>query len=372
VLVGTLGIRLILWLGQAVPMPPPPGLIQALVSATVTNDADADDGFQLTFTIGKTPLLDYSLVSSGSLDPMTRIVLGVLMGASPEVLIDGVVTHLELAPSDEPGRSTLTVTGKGLTQVLDLDEESGGHPNQPDFLIVAKLVSKYGVYGLIPQTTPTTDVPIMVQRVPRQQETDLAFIRRLAQRNGFVFYVEPITFGLNRAYFGPEIRAGVPQSALTVDLGPASTVRSLSFSNDALAPVGTRGTFVDPIFKLPIPIPSLPSLRLPPLAREPQRAVRTVTLRESANQNAAQAATTAVATVTRAPEPVTAQGDLDSARYGHVLRARRPVGVRGAGAAYHGFYFVRRVTHTIRQGEYTQSFSLSREGKGALLPVVVP
>jgi hypothetical protein len=76
--------------------------------------------------------------------------------------------------------------------------------------------------------------------------------------------------------------------------------------------------------------------------------------------------------VTRAPEAVRAEGDLDSARYGHVLRARRPVGVRGAGTTYDGFYFVRRVTHTIRDGEYSQSFSLSREGTGALLPVVVP
>ena len=52
----------------------------------------------------------------------------------------------------------------------------------------------------------------MVQRIPRQQETDLAFMRRLAQRNGFVFYVEPVTFGVNRAYFGPEIRTSACRS----------------------------------------------------------------------------------------------------------------------------------------------------------------
>jgi hypothetical protein len=212
----------------------------------------------------------------------------------------------------------------------------------------------------------------MLQRVPHQQETDLQFIRRLAERNGFVFYVEPQTFGVNKAYFGPETRVGAPQPALTQNLGSATNVRSLSFSNDALAPVGTRGTFVDPIFKLTIPIPSLPSLRLPPLARSSATAYRTVQLRDTANENAARAATQAVATVTRAPEPIEGSGELDAARYGSVLRARRLVGVRGAGTSYDGFYWVKQVTHTIRPGSYLQRFSLSREGTGALLPVVVP
>jgi hypothetical protein len=372
VLIGTLGIRLILWMGKVVPLPAPFEVTQSLTELTVTNDADGTDGFQFTLTLGKSALLDYALVRGGSVDPMTRVVIGVLMGARPEVLIDGVITHHQLAPSNEPGGSTLTVTGKDLTQVMDLEEKNGKFENQPDFLIAARLISAYARYGLIPHTTPTADVPIMVQRIPRQHETDLGFIRRMAERNGYVFYVEPITFGLNRAYFGPEIRAGAPQKALTMNMGPSTNVTSLSFANDALAPVGTRGVFVEPFLKLPIPIPSLPSLRLPPLALRPAAAERTVQLRNTANENPARAATTAVAAVTRAPEAVTGNGEVDAARYGKVLRARKLVGVRGVGTTYDGFYYVRRVTHTIRRGGYTQQFSLSREGTGSLLPVVVP
>ena len=55
-----------------------------------------------------------------------------------------------------------------------------------------------------------------------------------------------------------------------------------------------------------------------------------------------------------------------------VLRARRLVGVRGAGTTFDGFYWVKQVTHTIKSGSYTQGFKLSREGTGALLPVVAP
>lgn len=77
-----------------------------------------------------------------------------------------------------------------------------------------------------------------------------------------------------------------------------------------------------------------------------------------------------MAAVTRSPDSVTAGGELDTVRYGYVLRARKLVGVRGAGWSYDGNYYVSRVSHTIKRGTYTQSFSLTREGTGALLPVV--
>ena len=76
--------------------------------------------------------------------------------------------------------------------------------------------------------------------------------------------------------------------------------------------------------------------------------------------------------MTNAPDSVTGQGRVDTVRYGNVLRARKLVGVRGAGSSYDGFYFVQRVSHSIARGQYTQSFTLSREGTGALLPAVIP
>jgi hypothetical protein len=371
VLIGSLGIRLILWVGRTIPRPAP-SVMKALTEVVVTNDAEGQDGFQLTLTLGKDRFVDYGVLSDGTFDALNRVVIGVVMGALPEVLIDGVVTHHQVVPSGDPGMSTLTVTGKDVTQMLDLDERNETYPNQPDWIIVARLLTRYPEYGLLPQTTVTPDVPIMLQRIPHQQETDLQFIRRLANDNGFVFYVEPVTFGFNRAYFGPEVRVGLPQAALTQNMGSATNVKSLSFSNDPLAPVRTRGSFMEPFLKLPIPIPSLPSLRLPPLSRNPRAAVRTVQLRSTANENTARATSAAVASATRAPEPIEGNGEVDAVRYGSVLRARRLVGVRGAGTSYDGFYWVKRVTHKLQPGAYSQQFTLSRDGTGALLPVVRP
>jgi len=73
---------------------------------------------------------------------------------------------------------------------------------------------------------------------------------------------------------------------------------------------------------------------------------------------------------TQAPDPVSGQGQLETVRYGSVLRARRLVGVRGSGDSYDGFFYVKSVTHEITKGSYTQSFRLARDGTGSLLPMV--
>ncbi len=66
----------------------------------------------------------------------------------------------------------------------------------------------------------------------------------------------------------------------------------------------------------------------------------------------------------------TGDGSLDVLRYGRLLRARELVGVRGAGTAFDGLYYVSRVTHEIGRGAYTQSFTLKRNGLVSNVPQV--
>ena len=367
-----LGVRLLLLLGDTVPLPASHELMSALKQVEVTSDTGQGDGFQITFSLARSGLLDYGLIQNGAVNPMKRIIIAVMLGVQFEVLIDGVVTHHQYNPGNQPGQATLTVTGRDLSVLMDLEEKNESYPNQPDFLIATRVLAGYAKYGIVPQAMPTVDVPIMLQRIPRQQESDLQFLQRLAGRNGYVFYLEPLTLGVSQAYFGPENRLGVPQPALSVNLGPSTNVRSISFTNDALNPISVRGQFIDPVSKASIPIPVLPSLKVP-LAAMPAAAHRTELLRTTANQAPATAATTALARVTNAADPLTAEGEVDAVQYGHVLRARALVGVRGAGLTYNGTWYVRRVTHKIvPRVQYSQHFQLSREGTLALTPAVRP
>jgi len=71
-------------------------------------------------------------------------------------------------------------------------------------------------------------------------------------------------------------------------------------------------------------------------------------------------------------DAITGTGSLDVVRYGQVLRSRMLVGVRGAGLAYDGMYYVNSVTHNLKRGEYKQSFTLSRDGLISITPRVLP
>jgi hypothetical protein len=369
VLESILGVRLLLWAGNPIPTPRPT-LLDPLRSAEVTNDEDAGDGFQLTFALSKDTLGGYDVVDM--IGPGTRVWIGAVLGVVPQQLIDGVVERHDLSPSDRPGATTLTVTGRSVTALLDLEEKNSPSPNQPDYVMVVKALAQYPELGFVPNVTPTTDVPIEMQRTPHQRETDLALIRRLADANSFVYYSEPITFGVNRFYWGPAVRAGVPLPALTVGMGSHGNVTGLSFGYDSLAPEGASGTFVEPFTKMRITLPALPALRIPPLSLSPAANRRTTILRSTGNAGPIQTALASAAAATRAPEAVRGQGTVQTARYGSILRARNIVGVRGAGFDYDGFYYLRSVTHQISRGSYTQSFAISREGTGSLTPAVLP
>ena len=368
-----LGVRLQLLIGANVPRPAPYEVMESFVSLEVRNNDRERDTFLMDFTLGKDSLIDYGLLLNGYFDPPNRIVIAVLMGVLPDVLIDGVITSHQVMPSNRPGESTLHITGEDISLMLDLDDRSETHPNQPDSIIVTKLLAKYAKFGIVPNVTPTTDVPIEINRVPSQQGTDLSYIRRLAQRNGFVFHIEPTPApGVSQAYWGLDNRLGAAQPALAMNLGPQTNVDTpINFHFNALGPVAPRVTVLEPITKTAITIPAPSGLR-PPLALRPAASLRTSVSRQSANLDTAQGLLRAQSSTTESSDAVTASGEIDAVRYGQVLHSRRLVGVVGAGAGYNGNYYVRQVTHKIQRGQYKQSFTLTREGRGALAPVVVP
>ncbi|MEM6353894.1 MAG: hypothetical protein AAF766_24375, partial [Cyanobacteria bacterium P01_D01_bin.14] len=216
--------------------------------------------------------------------------------------------------------------------------------------------------------TTTADFPVEVERTPSQQGTDLAYIKALAERNSFVFYIEPTPVpGVNAAYWGPENRLGLPQPDLTINQGAQSNVDTpMAFSYDALAAAEPQVSILEPITRQQIPVP-LPTSLQPSLATQAVRPLRTTIPRGTANLTLAQAILRSQAAAGGTDEVATTQGEVDTVRYGHVLQARRLVRVVGAGNTNSGTYYVKRVTHRIRRGHYKQSFELTREGRGALV-----
>jgi hypothetical protein len=370
------GVNLTLLIGPAVPVPAPRVVMDALVSLQVTSSKDTS-GFQLTFAVGKKSQLLNTMLPAGYFDPIsTRVIIVVTVSGTPQVLMDGVVTRQEMNPSNDPGQSTLTITGEDLSALMDLIDLTGfPFPAMPEVARVYLMLAKYAAFGVAPIAIPPIppDVPIPTKEIPTQRGTDRSYIRYLAGQAGYVFYVEPGPVpGQSIAYFGPDIRIPVPQPALNVNMDAQTNVESLSFSFDGLQKKLVLFTIMDPVtgkIPIPIPVPSLSILR-PPLGVKLPIPWRFEQHEGGAAQSPTKAAQEILGILFNASDSVTASGSLDVVRYGRVLRSRMLVGVRGAGAAYDGMYYVNSVTHNIKRGEYKQSFQLSRDGLVSLTPKV--
>ena len=370
------GIHLTLLMGPVVAMPVPKEVIDALQSVQVTTSVGARSGFQLTFTMGKNSNFEKVLIPAGFFDPMIRVIVIVTLNGTPNTIMDGVITRQQVTPSNEAGKSTFTVTGEDVSAAMDLIDFSGiPYPAMPAEARVALCIAKYAMFGIIPLVIPSIliNVPIPVKEIPKHQGTDLAYINSLANEVGYVFYVEPGPApGMNIGYWGPEVKVGVPQRALTINMDGQTNTDQMSFTYDGLSKTLYILFIQELISKapIPIPIPDITPLN-PPLGAKPPLPLHVKFITNEPDQNGTakyspiQAALIGLAKASKGSDVISGTGSLDVLRYGGVLQPRKLVGVRGAGIAYDGYYYVKSVTHNIKHGEYKQSFALSRN---ALVP----
>jgi hypothetical protein len=372
------GIHLTLMIGPAVPLPAPQSVVDALTSVQVNHDKERS-GFQLTFNVGKNSTLLTTMLPAGYLDPIvTRVIIIVTLNGFPNVIMDGIVTRQEVTPSSEPGQSTITVTGEDLSVLMDVIQIVRPYPAIPDVGKVYLALAPYAAFGVVPLVIPPilTVVDIPTERIESQtMSTDREYIKGLAQRCGYIFAVEPGPGpGMSIAYFGPDVNLPVPQSALSINMDAHTNVESLSFSLDGLAKKVRIYIVLDPFTKkvpIPIPVPNIDVFK-PPLGARPTPPAKVEFANDVAQQRPDEAARGILGFLMNNAHAISANGTLDVLRYGKILRARMLVGVRGAGLAYDGLYYVNSVTHNIKRGEYKQSFTLSRDGLISLTPMVVP
>jgi hypothetical protein len=369
-------VRLQLFTGPAVPIPAPKLAVDALREVTVeSGSGDTQSGFELVFDVPKkSPLTTLFLLTGGSSIPILRVVVTVTVGGSTEVLVDGVMTHHEIQP--DGATATLRVKGKDLTAVMDVFPLDGlPYPAMPPAARVLVALAKYAALGCVPLVIPSIveDVPIPIERIPRHQGTDYQYVKTLAEQVGYVFYIDPGPVpGVSKAYWGPEIRLGVPQPALNAGLdGAHDNVSSLSFSFDKERKELPVVFIQEPYSKapIPIPIPDVTPLN-PPLGLVPPLPPKVTFLTDTAKLNPLAAVMRGIGYAGKHSDSVFGTGQLDVTRYGHVLRSRQLVGVRGAGDAFNGLYYVTRVTHRLQRGSFTQSFDLARNALISTLPVV--
>ncbi len=374
------GVHMTLLIGQGVPRPATTLVMEHFVSAEIAISDRERSGFELVFDAVRANNLAgvFPIMAERGLQAGARVVVMATIGVKPSVLIDGIVETAEFKPSEGEGPAKLHVRGKDLTFAMDREEREVAHPAQGPGEIAALVLLRYAQLGVIPLVIPptTAERPNPVDRVPMQRGTDFAYLTELAEAHDSIFTLIPGPVPLSSvAYWGPLPRVGVPQRAITTDMGPETNVAGLTFENTASEAATVSGQVQDRQSGQSLPVQSVAPLR-PPLAAMPALANPSVTRRNLFQTNGAptgaQAMGEAQAQSDATTDTLKVTGDLDTGDYGAILSPRGLVGLRGAGLDHDGFYYVQSVVHKISSGAWLQSFTLNREGTGTTTPVVLP
>ncbi|MCL2359929.1 MAG: hypothetical protein FWC74_09295 [Candidatus Bathyarchaeota archaeon] len=378
----SLGIYVTLLMGKDTLEPASVLLMNSLQSVSVTTSDKDQNGFQLTFLAGRCgvdDMDDYPLLKEKAINLFNRVRILVSFGADPKVLIDGIITHHQLNPSKEAGKTTLTLTGKDLSVMMDLEEKIKSFESRSEDNIVEEIINEYSSIGLKAKIVKHDNMQASSSDniIRSQRTTNLKYIRQLANKFGYVFYIENTDDDPqnNIAYFGPAKWEEEEQKTLSFNMGEFTNLTSISFSLDALQQGNIEGKTqntedgnIEDIPKVKssreklalysiaylcsdVKIVKLPSQK----SGVSQTDVNTMAQKEADNASSS---------------AVTATGEIDSLQYKTVLKARHKVALRGVGHLYNGLYYVNTVTHKLEKGSYKQSFTLTREGLGSTIEKV--
>jgi hypothetical protein len=378
-----LGVSVGLYAGHPTPRRLSAGLSRLVEEIEVSEVADGQCGFQVTFGAERLAgLSDYQTLLSGALAVNGRMAIVIFDATTPIVLIDGLITDQWLDPANGSEPARFVLTGADLSAAMDADARQELHRGRSDGEIVAGLVRRYSAYGLKPDVPSLKRPPLGMSRPPptgrarAQRGTDLDYIYALAERYGYVFTVRPKA-GVpgsfeSTAYWGPPRRSGLQRPALSVATGVYGAVEDMSFAYDSRAAVRVKGDMQEMDGDRQISLAArLPTLLPLALRSAFTGKTRTALLDRIDGLTYAEAMARAQGVVnSSAARTVTARGVVDSLTYGHVLRAGDTVNVRGAGQSFDGAYAVEHVTHLMKPGDYRQRVVLGRDGVKPRSPVV--
>jgi hypothetical protein len=317
----------------------------------------------------------------------SRICLTASTGKQLYVLLDGLITSVEVTPGTGSTPDTIVVTGDDVCAAMTIHEKSIPWPCMNDSAIVLAILAQYAVYGIIPIVIPTvfsaSQGPTEVTQ--QQRGTDLDYINNRASMNGYIFrMVAGSTPGVNYAYFGPPLRTVqrfVSHVCPTLNGAPfpMGNVEGLKFTVNHNAAEQWGGVVLDVADQdsMLMPVASLPGLNLPPFATSPAALVNMpwvkFKLMEESTVDPIQAFAMLQGRANQAGErTVTVEGTVDVERYGGLLFSPGVVSIRGAGHHHDGKYMVSSVSSDITPEHFKQSFSLSREGMGSTIAAVPP
>ncbi|MDX6720786.1 MAG: hypothetical protein QOJ63_3040 [Solirubrobacteraceae bacterium] len=291
-------------------------------------------------------------------------------GGLTQRLFEGFLTHVRPHFEAILSNAYVEVLAMDAAVVLDAEERVVAWPNVKDSDVVSQVLSAYQLTAEVQDTAVVYDED---RQLLIQRGSDWRFLQHLAQRNGARLWLEYDTAGSQVvAHFAVPDVAGTPQPDVVV-LQDGSSLNWVDLQLVATGPVTWTASAIDPIGKRIVRgdgTPGLPTIGADDAAADVEQGLKAAgagaavaVLHDPLGLDGAIGAEASAAT-DDARLVVELRAELDPALYRGLLRARRPVLVRGVGRRFSGIYYVRSVRTTLEGATLLQTFVAVRNATG--------
>ncbi len=339
-------------------------LLGCIQSVTVEEDLDVGSSCAITLDACRNEDGTWPFLDDENLQVWNRITVHAVFPTQTEVVFDGYISHLDTQTNPQTANMTVEIRGVDASYHMNQEEKTRIWRGKTYETIATEILAEYRFAPFVAETPPDAEPPLQVA----QRSTDHRFLRELARRRGYEFYV----LGAN-AYFRPPDLTTQPQKLIAVNFGEQTNCDNIQFSADGTAPTEARVPYFDAMegqaqtdVQTESSLPALGARLLSGLRGRIQMPQTTRIARGLGFSSAAQATEYAAGMLRRNAWWVSAQGNLNGLRYGRVLRSRKLVTVKGVGPNFNGHYYVRKVTHQLTARTYDMQFTLARNALGRL------
>jgi phage protein D len=306
---------------------------------------------------------DLPMLVDGRTDAGSELSVIAPVDGKNNYLVKGPVTGQQIHFEHGGAGSFVEVSGSDTSIAMDRETKTTLWSDVTDSDAVSTILAQY---GYVPDADSTKAGHSEAKHTMVQRDTDLQFVRRLARRNGFIFWITCDRLGIETAHFKRPPLDGAPEGELIINL-ESNTLATLDINWDSERPTSVVAAQLDLNDKSDIdgdvsksPLQSLGDKSLDEIATE-TRSIHIAAPVDNAGdlQSRGEGALIEAGWFIRA----TCQTTIFALKA--LVRAHTVINLRGAGTRFSGKYFVSGVRHTIDAAEHRMDVELIRNGWGA-------